>query len=200
VSAFPTEEEACLVDALRRGGKVEVSLVALIVERIVGHVLFSPVSIDAPGARAREVGLAPVAVRPEHQRRGIGAELIRAGLEECRRKGFDFVVVLGEPRYYRRFGFERAASAGLSNEYGVDEEFMVVERMRREITPGLYERIRNEWKAHSMAEDRRDIAGLLANRLPLRPARRPIRQRNQPIARKRADYHVPPPTPALPTL
>jgi putative acetyltransferase len=126
LSAFPTDEEARLVGALRGHGKAEVSLVALLGKRVVGHALFSPVSIDAPGSPARGVGLAPVAVRPEYQGRGIGAELIRAGLGECRRRGFDFVVVLGEPRYYRRFGFERAASAGLSNEYGVDEEFMAL--------------------------------------------------------------------------
>lgn len=127
VSAFPTDAEARLVDAIRKNGNTSVSLVAVLDDRIVGHVLFSPVSIEGDTGSARGVGLAPVAVRHEHQRRGIGAALIRAGIEECRRAGFDVVVVLGEPGYYRRFGFVPASSAGLANEYGVDAEFMVLE-------------------------------------------------------------------------
>ncbi|HEX2989894.1 MAG TPA: N-acetyltransferase, partial [Anaerolineales bacterium] len=74
----------------------------------------------------RGLGLAPVAVHPEVQSQGIGSQLIREGLRVCKEMGFDYCVVLGGPKYYRRFGFEKASLHGLQNEYGVDEEFMVI--------------------------------------------------------------------------
>jgi putative acetyltransferase len=126
-AAFPTDEEARLVDALRKNGNASVSLVAILDGGIVGHVLFSPVSVEPNTTSARGAGLAPVAVRPEHQRKGIGGALIEKGIDDCRHAAFDFIVVLGAPEYYHRFGFQRALSAGLANEYGVDEEFMVLE-------------------------------------------------------------------------
>src|SRR5262245_15692250 len=85
-AAFPTGAESKLVDALRT----------------ISHVITSPHSIP------RGIGLAPVAVRPEVQSHGIGSQLIREGLRRCRELGFDYCVVLGNPEYYRRFGFEKA--------------------------------------------------------------------------------------------
>ena len=126
-SAFPSAAEARLVDRLRDGGKAVLSLVAEVDDRVVGHVLFSPVSIATPSARCWGLGLAPVGVRPTHQRRGIGSSLIREGLAVCRREGRAFVVVLGNPAYYLRFGFQRASAVGLRNEFGADETFMVLE-------------------------------------------------------------------------
>lgn len=136
-AAFPTAAEAHLVELLRAGGHLLVSLVAEEDEAIVGHIAFSPVRID--GAAAEEtrvgVGLAPIAVRPDHQRRGIGSRLVREGLVTCERAGFDFVVVLGEPAFYRRFGFDRADRRGLGNEYGADEAFLSLE-LRDGTVPG----------------------------------------------------------------
>jgi GNAT superfamily N-acetyltransferase len=89
----------------------------------------SVTSSSAPsveGATARGLGLAPVAVLPSHQRLGSGSLLIGTGLAHATTLGCDFVVVLGEPAYYRRFGFETASWFGLSNEYGVDEHFMAL--------------------------------------------------------------------------
>lgn len=126
-SAFSTDAEARLVDALRAGGKASVSLVAELEGTVIGHVLFSPISVAPCAGVARGAGLAPLAVFPEHRRQGVGGKLIQAGIEACLRAGFDFVVVLGEPAYYRRFGFRRALDRGLRNEYGADEEFMVLE-------------------------------------------------------------------------
>ncbi len=108
LAAFPTQLEADLVDLLRANGNAVVSLVAHVGARIAGHVLFSPVIVERNGeVVARGLGLAPLAVMPAQQRQGIGAALVRAGIEECRNKGTPFVVVLGGPEYYRRFGFVR---------------------------------------------------------------------------------------------
>ena len=124
-AAFPTEAESKLVDALRANGKAVVSLVAVSNKKVLGHILFSPVSTTPPG-ESRGLGLAPVAVHPDAQSQGIGSQLIREGLRACKELGFDYCVVLGGPKYYQRFGFEKASSYGLKNEYGVDEEFMVI--------------------------------------------------------------------------
>lgn len=133
-SAFPTDAEARLVDRLRGAGAAAVSLVALRDERVVGHVCFSPVRVvPASGAAWSAIGLAPVAVRPEHQKDGIGGALIRAGFDACLAIGEPVVFVLGHPPYYPRFGFVPAASHGLSYEGGAafSPAFFV-----RELTPG----------------------------------------------------------------
>jgi putative acetyltransferase len=140
-AAFPGPGEARLVDLLRQAGKASISLVAEFDGVVAGHILFSPVTagreeanlLSSEPARVdrKGLGLAPVAVLPEYQSQGIGSALIRAGLEMCRKCGFEFVVVLGAPRYYSRFGFRPASRFGLENEYGVDEEFMA-----QELTPG----------------------------------------------------------------
>ena len=124
-AAFPTDAEARLVERLRAGGQSRVSLVAEADGNVIGHILFTPVSVTPAGCRG--LGLAPLAVLPTHQRRGVGSALVREGLAVCRRQGWAFVVVLGHPDYYPRFGFRRASAVGLSNEYGADEAFMVVE-------------------------------------------------------------------------
>lgn len=127
VSAFETPAEANLVDALREQAQPLVSLVAEDDGAIVGHILFSPVSLSGHPA-LRIMGLGPMAVAPEHQRKGTGSALVRAGLERCKQRGFGAVVVLGHPAYYPRFGFSSSARFGLGCEYDVPEEvFMVVE-------------------------------------------------------------------------
>ena len=127
VAAFPTDTEARLVDALRANGKASVSLVAESEGHIIGHVLFSPVCIKAAGGLVRGAGLAPIAVLPSHQQKGAGTDLVASGIKACRGSEFGFIAVLGEPTFYQRFGFKRARSFGLENEYGVDDEFMVLE-------------------------------------------------------------------------
>jgi len=126
-SAFPTEAEARLVDRLREERKIALSLIAEVEKGVVGHVAFSPVSVDPQSPAKRGLGLGPVAVQPEWQRKGIGEQLIIRGIEDCRRDGYSYMVVLGEPEYYGRFGFRRASMFGLGNEYGVDDPFMALE-------------------------------------------------------------------------
>ncbi len=93
-AAFGQPAEADLVDALRSGGAVTVSLVAEVEGQIGGHLFFSPVTVQGADD-LKAVGLGPMAVLPEHQRRGIGSLLIKQGLEYCRRAGIQAVVVLG---------------------------------------------------------------------------------------------------------
>jgi len=117
--AFDQPAEAILVDALRKAGKATISLVAERDGRVVGHVLFSPVTLaEAPHAPFAS-GLAPLAVLPEHQKHGAGSALVRAGLARCRSAGHAFVVVLGRPAYYGRFGFVDAERYRLHSEYHV---------------------------------------------------------------------------------
>ena len=105
-AAFPSEAESKLVDALRAHGKATISLVAVYGTDVVGHILFSPVTTTPP-VEASGIGLAPVVVRPDMQSQGIGSQLIREGLRLCKELGFDYCVVLGDPAYYQRFGFEK---------------------------------------------------------------------------------------------
>jgi putative acetyltransferase len=127
LSAFETPAEANLVEALREQARPFVSLVAEDNGPILGHIMFSPVSLAGHPA-LRIMGLAPMAVAPEHQRKGIGTALVRAGLEQCKQRGFGAVVVLGHPGYYPRFGFSPSARFGIGCEYEVPEDvFMVVE-------------------------------------------------------------------------
>jgi putative acetyltransferase len=121
--AFGGGVEPCLVDLLRDRNKAVVSLVAVVNDEIVGHVLFSPVTVDGP---IKALGLAPIGVVPAKQRRGIGSSLIREGLRRCAESGYECVVLIGEPRYYQRFGFQPAHRYGLTNQYGVVDEFMVL--------------------------------------------------------------------------
>jgi putative acetyltransferase len=134
-AAFPTAAEAHLVNLLRAGGHLLISLVAEEDEAVVGYIAFSPVRIDGEAIKGIGLGLAPIAVLPDHQGRGIGGHLVREGLAACERAGYGFAVVLGEPAYYRRFGFDRADGRGLGNEYGADEAFMVLE-LRDGAIPG----------------------------------------------------------------
>lgn len=102
-AAFGRDAETKLVDALRADSDSVISLVALEGDEIVAHVQFSRMAEPA-GA----LGLGPVSVRPDRQMKGIGTRLIRAGLDRAREAGWRWVIVLGEPAYYGRFGFDAA--------------------------------------------------------------------------------------------
>lgn len=128
LEAFNTPYEANLVDRLRHEGAHLLSLVAVKNSRIVGHILFSPVTIENETDSVDVAGLAPMAVYPTHQRSGIGSALIRASLDMLREAGIPAVVLLGHPDYYPKFGFQPASRFGIHYGYRVpDEAFMALE-------------------------------------------------------------------------
>ena len=127
--AFGQPAEASLVDKLRQSCGEALSLVAVDEARdaIVGHILFTPVVVESHGRRMVGMGLAPMAVHPDCQRQGIGSELVRHGLRILAGRGCPFVVVVGHPEYYPRFGFEPASRHRLASQWDgmPDEAFMV---------------------------------------------------------------------------
>ena len=137
--AFETAAEAQLVDALRETAEPFLSLVADDDGRVVGHICFTPVTLERiDGSTITIAGLAPMAVLPELQNRGIGSQLVRAGLDACRVHGFEAVVVLGHPEFYPRFGFAPASRHGVRSEYDVpDPVFMFLAFSRREQWSGV---------------------------------------------------------------
>lgn len=125
-AAFPTAEEADLVDALR-GDPAWLPGLSFVAEapdgRVAGYALMTRCRVG--GADALALALAPVAVLPEHQRRGAGDAVVRAALAEAARRGERLVVVLGHPAYYPRFGFVRASSLGVSAGFAVPDEALM---------------------------------------------------------------------------
>jgi putative acetyltransferase len=148
LAAFETPSEANLVDALREQAQPVVSLVAEEDGAITGHIMFSPVSLSGhPGLKV--MGLAPMAVAPKHQRKGIGSALVRAGLEQCKQLGFVAVVVLGHAGYYPRFGFLPSTHFGIGCEYDVPEDVF----MAMELQPAALRGITGTVKYHAAFRD-----------------------------------------------
>ena len=127
-SAFKTDSEARVVDLLRERCRPFISLVAEVDEQVVGHILFTPVQLYTAEAWIVEgMGLAPLTVLPEYQNRGIGSALCESGLAELIRRTAPFVVVLGHPGYYPRFGFVQAIECHIQCAYPdvPSEAFMI---------------------------------------------------------------------------
>lgn len=124
--AFGRDDEARLVDSLRDGGYVRMSLVAEVGGAVVGHILFSDLPIISTNGTIPALALAPMAVIPEWQRKGIGSELVKQGLTACRELGHRIVIVLGHPRFYPRFGFSAELARNLESPYA-GEAFMAAE-------------------------------------------------------------------------
>ena len=112
--AFGQDHEGSIVDALRSNGGALLSLVATLNGQVVGHIMYSPIVV---GGTADGAALGPVAVLKEYQRQGIGSSLILAGNQRLKDIGCPFIMVIGHPHYYPRFGFMSASSQGITCEW-----------------------------------------------------------------------------------
>jgi putative acetyltransferase len=115
--AFGQTAEAFIVDALRENCPDLLSLVAVDSGRIVGHILFGPIVIESEGRNVSGMGLAPMSVLPECQRRGVGSALVNTGIDIIRERRCPFVIVLGHSGDYTRFGFERASRYAIRSQW-----------------------------------------------------------------------------------
>jgi putative acetyltransferase len=126
LQAFETETEANLVESLRNADVELISLVAEENGEVIGHILFSPVILGD----LKIMGLAPMAVLPDRQNKGVGTKLVKAGLQDCEKAGYEAVVVLGHAGYYPRFGFVPSVNFGIKSEYDVPPEVFMVKELR----------------------------------------------------------------------
>lgn len=164
-AAFGQEDEARIVDALRASGRLTVALVATHGDRVVGHVAFSPVEIRSSAGTWHAIALGPLTVAPAHQRRGVGARLVEAGLSACRAAGHGVVIVLGHSRYYPRFGFVPASRYGVRFEKTVPDDVFMLLELRPNAVAGREGVVRygpefrgDESSAPEPAEGRRAVA------------------------------------------
>jgi putative acetyltransferase len=131
--AFDRDQESRIVDALRDHGGSLLSLVAVTEGAVVGHIMFSPLTVGSAVGAA----LGPMAVLPTYQRQGIGSQLVELGVERLRSSGCSFIVVIGHPEFYPRFGFQRAGIHGLTCEWDVPAEAFMVTVLNPEVSGRL---------------------------------------------------------------
>ena len=136
-SAFETDAEANLVDALRQSDIPIISLVAEDENQLIGHILFSPVSLAGQAPACAIAGLAPMAVLPAWQGKGVGSRLVREGLKYCAEAGYVAVVVLGHPDYYPRFGFVPASRFNIKSEYDAPDEAFMLKELKQSALAGI---------------------------------------------------------------
>lgn len=149
-AAFDTDAEARLVRALRRDPAFDprLALVATLDDRPVGHILFTPAPIADADREHAALALAPMAVHPDHQRRAVGAALVRAGLDAARDLGHRLVHVLGHTHYYPRFGFE-PAPPGIRCPFDPTGEHVMI----LALAPGALDRVRGDIRYARPFED-----------------------------------------------
>jgi putative acetyltransferase len=136
IFAFDTPAEANLVDTLRTSGCTFISLIAESEEKVVGHIRFTPVALMPADSGLRLPGLAPMAVRPDFQRRGVGSALVKTGLIHITALDYDAVAVLGHPHFYPHFGFVPSTRYGIKSEYDVPEEVFMMLELKRDALRG----------------------------------------------------------------
>lgn len=149
IEAFDTDAEANLIDALRKSGTSMISLVAEENGELIGHILFTPVTLDGNTSNISIAGLAPMAVLPNWQNKGIGSRLVEEGLRQCERSGYEAVVVLRHTNYYPRFGFVPSLNYGIKSEYDVPAEVFMV----KEIQAGALDGCSGSVRYHQVFKD-----------------------------------------------
>ena len=140
--AFGRNQEADLVDKLRKQGVLTISLVTVQETAIVGHIAFSPVEIASEKSSFGALTLAPIAALPVHQNKGIGSKLLTVGLQECLRLGHEIIVVVGHPNYYPRFGFVLANPKGIECEFEVPDEAWMIKELKQGALAGRQGKVR----------------------------------------------------------
>lgn len=115
--AFGGPDEAALVEELRKDGAVIAALVAEDEAGVEGYVLFAEINVEIAGSAIPAAALAPLAVRVDRRKKGLGAALVREGLDMCRAAQRSLIIVVGDPAYYRRFGFSHALAEGLHSPF-----------------------------------------------------------------------------------
>jgi putative acetyltransferase len=135
--AFGHLLEADLVDRLRRNCNDLLSLVAVAGNEIVGHILFTSITVEGEETTVEGMALAPMAVLPEYQRQGIGSKLVRAGIARLESSDCAFVIVLGHADYYPRFGFEPASSYGVRCEWEVPDDAFMILVLKESVMQGI---------------------------------------------------------------
>lgn len=132
LSAFEGDDEVGLIGSLRSssGYVSELSLVAEFNGRIVGHVMLTKVRL-LQGSKSQDIlALAPMAVVPSQSHRGIGSELVQAGIEQARKLGYKAIAVVGHPEFYQRFGFDKASKWGLETNLSVSNELLTAYELK----------------------------------------------------------------------
>lgn len=125
--AFGQEQESKIIDSLRKNCDNLLSFVADDDGKVVGHIMFSPVMISGTEEPIWGMGLGPMAVLPEYQRRGIGSALVKEGIRILKDRNCPFIILVGHPEYYPRFGFKKASLYRIKCQWEVPEEaFMIL--------------------------------------------------------------------------
>jgi putative acetyltransferase len=132
--AFGQDQEGNIIDALRSNGAALLLLVATLNDRVVGHIMYSPISL---GGEIMGAALGPMAVLPEHQHRGVGSKLIEVGNQKIKDQGHPFIIVLGHANYYPRFGFMFASNHGIKCEWEVPEDVFMLLVLDQEKLQGV---------------------------------------------------------------
>ncbi|MGB5892676.1 MAG: N-acetyltransferase [Ignavibacteriaceae bacterium] len=137
-SAFGQPDEGRIVDKIRESCEETISLVAVEGEKVVGHIFFSPALINHNGKTIKGMGLAPMAVHPDYQNKGIGSLLVKDGIKRVKETSQSFIIVLGYEKYYPRFGFEMASNYGINPQWdGVPAEAFMVMILDKEKMAGV---------------------------------------------------------------
>lgn len=167
--AFGREDESRLIEDIRKTKNYEFgfSLVAVKEDKILGHALFSKAFVVHKGRRFKCLALGPIAVLPEHQRKGIGKALIAEGFERAKEVGFGAVVVLGDPAYYEQFGFKPSTAYKVRCSFAPAPEYFMVKEITRNALRGIIGTVQYAREFLTLAEADKKRAEEKANEIPV---------------------------------
>ncbi len=140
--AFGQPDEADLVDKLRERCQDLVELVAVFGDEIIGHIVFSPATVECEERTVTGAALGPMAVMPRHQRQGIGTKLVTSGVSLLQQNNCPFLVVIGHPDFYPRFGFRPASRFGVQCDWDVPDAVFMMMVLAEEEMQGVGGRVK----------------------------------------------------------